>query len=38
LIFVETDGEADIKWWFCDDCNESGDGQPEDVLDDWVPA
>lgn len=34
LVFSETDGDADISWWYCDDCDESGDGQPEDVLDD----
>jgi hypothetical protein len=34
LLFVETDAEADISWWYCEDCDESDDGQPEDVLDD----
>lgn len=34
LHFVETDSEADISWWFCEDCEETDSGQPEDVLDD----
>jgi hypothetical protein len=31
LVFVETDGEADISWWYCEDCEETDSGNPEDV-------
>jgi hypothetical protein len=34
LVFVETDSDADISWWYCEDCEETDYGQPEDVLDD----
>lgn len=34
LTFVETDGDADISWWYCEDCDEADNGQPEDVNDD----
>lgn len=36
LIFADTDAEADISWWYCQDCDETDNGQPEDVLDDEV--
>lgn len=31
LEFVETDAEADVMWWYCPDCDESGMGQPDEV-------
>jgi len=30
--YIETDLEADIMWWYCPDCDESGNGQPEDTV------
>jgi len=30
--YVETDLEADIMWWYCPNCDESGSGQPEDTV------
>jgi hypothetical protein len=29
LTFVETDSEADIKWWYCEACDATDDGEPE---------
>jgi hypothetical protein len=31
LVFVETDAEADIKWFYCADCDYSVDGEPERI-------
>lgn len=31
LVEVEVDAEAEIRWWYCDDCDESDDGAPEEV-------
>lgn len=31
LVYVETDAEADIMWWYCEDCQETDSGQPEEV-------
>lgn len=31
LIPVEVDGEADISWWYCEDCDETDSGSPEEV-------
>lgn len=28
LRAVEVDAEADVKWWYCEDCGETGDGEP----------
>jgi hypothetical protein len=28
LLYCEVDGEADIQWWYCEDCDETGDGAP----------
>lgn len=30
LKYVETDWEADIMWWYCPDCDESGSGFPKE--------
>lgn len=30
LKFVEPDTEAEIMYWFCPDCCDSGDGNPEE--------
>jgi hypothetical protein len=32
LEFVETDAEADVLFWFCEDCEESDSGMPTDTL------
>lgn len=29
LEYVEVDGEADIRAWYCDDCGESCEGEPD---------
>ncbi len=31
LEFVETDAEADILWWYCENCEESDSGSPVEV-------
>lgn len=31
LTFVQTDSDADVMYWYCDDCNEGGRGMPEEV-------
>jgi hypothetical protein len=31
LQFVDTDAEADIAWWYCDDCGETDSGIPDDM-------
>lgn len=31
LLFVETDLEADIQWWWCPDCSEQGFGNPDEA-------
>jgi len=28
LVFVETDAEADPRSWYCEECTESGNGEP----------
>lgn len=30
LQFVETDAET-VLWWYCEDCDDSGDDEPERV-------
>jgi hypothetical protein len=32
LTYVETDGEAEVRYWFCEDCEESDSGEPIDTL------
>jgi hypothetical protein len=32
LTYVETDGEAEVLYWFCEDCEESDSGEPTDTL------
>lgn len=32
LHFVEEDAEADIKWFFCEACDHSDDGEPDRVV------
>lgn len=32
LEYIETDFEAQIMWWYCESCKESGDGAPEENL------
>jgi hypothetical protein len=32
LTFVETDTEAEVMFWYCEDCQESDSGQPIDTL------
>jgi hypothetical protein len=29
LIMVTTDGEADVQFWYCEECEESDSGEPE---------
>lgn len=29
LTFVEADTEADIRAWYCPDCNDSDEGEPD---------
>jgi hypothetical protein len=31
LEFVETDSEADISWWYCENCDESDNGSPVEI-------
>ena len=37
LDFVETDSDADISWWYCEDCSETDSGTPNDTLEDLEP-
>lgn len=30
LTYIETDFEAQIMWWYCLNCDESGHGQPDE--------
>jgi hypothetical protein len=30
--FVETDDEAEPLWWYCEACDESESGRPEETL------
>lgn len=32
--FIETDEGAEPLWWFCNDCQESGDGSPLETISD----
>lgn len=38
LNFVETDGEADIMWFYCPDCDCSEHGEPEENTSDEASA
>ena len=29
----EPDYDADVLWWYCGDCDETGSGQPEETED-----
>lgn len=31
LTYVEADGDADVRGWYCEKCNESDSGEPERV-------
>jgi hypothetical protein len=31
MVPVEVDSEADISWWYCEDCEETDSGAPEDM-------
>lgn len=31
LTYVETDTEAEVKYWYCEKCNESDFGEPDRV-------
>jgi DNA-directed RNA polymerase subunit RPC12/RpoP len=33
LTMVETDSDACVSWWYCETCSETGDGEPDDLLD-----
>lgn len=32
LISVEPDAEADVLWWCCDECGDTGSGQPDEAI------
>lgn len=38
LTYLETDYEADVMWWYCPDCDESGSGYPSEVHPPECPA
>ncbi len=31
LQYLETDAEASVMWWYCNDCDESGTGEPTEI-------
>lgn len=32
LVMVNTDGEASVQFWYCEECEESGSGEPDRAL------
>lgn len=33
LQYIDVDSEAEILWWYCDDCDETDIGSPEEIED-----